>query len=82
MLWDSAGDDERYMAWGRGISADLKRFSNGGVYLNFIGNEGQDRVRAAFGDAYELLAQIKAQYDPDNFFRFNQNIKPALAGVA
>jgi FAD/FMN-containing dehydrogenase len=81
-LWDSADGDERHLAWAREISADLKRFSNGGVYLNFIGNEGQDRVRAAFGDSYDRLAQIKAQYDPDNFFRFNQNIKPALAGIA
>ena len=82
VLWESADEDERHLAWGRGISADLKRFATGGVYLNFIGNEGQDRVRAAFGDNYDRLAQIKAQYDPDNFFRFNQNIKPALAGVA
>ena len=81
-LWDSAEGDERHLAWARGISADMKRFSNGGVYLNFIGDEGQDRVRAAFGDSYDRLAHIKAQYDPDNFFRFNQNIKPALAGVA
>lgn len=81
-LWESADGDERHLSWARGISADLKRFSNGGVYLNFIGNEGQDRVRAAFGESYERLAQIKAEYDPDNFFRFNQNIKPALAGVA
>jgi FAD/FMN-containing dehydrogenase len=79
VLWESADDDERHLAWGRGISADLKRFATGGVYLNFIGNEGQDRVRAAFGESYDRLAQIKGQYDPDNFFRFNQNIKPALA---
>lgn len=81
-LWESAEGDERHLSWARGISADMKRFSNGGVYLNFIGNEGQDRVRAAFGESYDRLAQIKAEYDPDNFFRFNQNIKPALAGVA
>jgi FAD/FMN-containing dehydrogenase len=81
-LWESADGDDRHLGWARGISADMKRFSNGGVYLNFIGDEGQDRVRAAFGDSYERLARIKAQYDPDNFFRFNQNIKPALAGVA
>jgi FAD/FMN-containing dehydrogenase len=82
VLWESADEDERHLAWGRGISADMKRFASGGVYLNFIGDEGQDRVRAAFGDSYDRLAQIKAEYDPDNFFRFNQNIKPALAGVA
>jgi FAD/FMN-containing dehydrogenase len=82
VLWESADDDERHLAWGREMSAAMKRFSSGGVYLNFIGDEGQDRVRAAFGPAYDRLAQIKAQYDPDNFFRFNQNIKPALAGVA
>ena len=83
VLWESADDDERHMAWGRGISADMKRFASGGVYLNFIGDEGQDRVRDAFGDNYDRLAQIKAQYDPDNFFRLNQNIRPALAaGVA
>lgn len=81
-LWDSADGDERHLGWARGISADLKRFSSGGVYLNFIGDEGQDRVRAAFGDSYDRLARIKAEYDPDNFFRFNQNIKPALASVA
>jgi FAD/FMN-containing dehydrogenase len=82
VLWESADDDERHMGWGRAISADMKRFATGGVYLNVIGDEGQDRVRAAFGDSYDRLAQIKAQYDADNFFHFNQNIKPALAGIA
>jgi FAD binding domain/Berberine and berberine like len=82
VLWESADGDERHLGWGRGISADLKRFTSGGVYLNFIGDEGQDRVRAAFGDSYDRLAEIKARYDPDNFFRLNQNIRPAVAGVA
>jgi len=82
VLWESAADDERHLSWGRGISAAMKPFATGGVYLNFIGNEGRDRVRAAFGDNYERLARIKAQYDPDNFFRLNQNIEPALPSVA
>lgn len=48
------------------------------MYLNFIGSEGQDRVRAAFGDEnYRRLAAIKAEWDPDNIFRGNQNIIPA-----
>ena len=50
------------------------------MYLNFVGEEGQDRIIAAFGKAnYERLQEIKAQYDPDNMFRSNQNIKPRAA---
>ena len=45
--------------------------------MNMMMEEGQDRVEASYGDNYERLAQIKAKYDPDNFFRVNQNIKPA-----
>jgi FAD/FMN-containing dehydrogenase len=76
-VWEDAADDERHIAWARAISADLKRFTTGGVYLNFIGEEGEDRVRAAFGDAYDRLARVKARYDPDNVFHRNQNIRPA-----
>jgi FAD/FMN-containing dehydrogenase len=76
-LWELADDDEDHIAWARAISGEMKQFTNGGVYLNFIGDEGGDRVRAAFGPNYERLVQVKDAYDPDNFFRGNQNIKPA-----
>jgi FAD/FMN-containing dehydrogenase len=82
VLWERAEDDEQHLAWGRGISADLKRFTSGGTYLNFIGDEGHDRVRAAFGDNYDRLERVKSTYDPDNFFRRNQNIAPAIAGAS
>jgi FAD/FMN-containing dehydrogenase len=81
-LWEGAARDAEHMAWARAISADLKRFAAGGIYLNFIGDEGQDRVRAAYGENYERLAAIKARYDPDNFFRLNHNIVPSVAATA
>jgi UDP-N-acetylenolpyruvoylglucosamine reductase len=52
-------------------------YSAGGAYVNFMMEEGQERVRATYRDNYDRLARIKAQYDPDNVFRVNQNIRPA-----
>ena len=48
------------------------------VYVNYLGDEGQDRVRAAYGDKYERLVALKNTYDPTNFFRMNQNIRPSV----
>ena len=58
--------------------AAIEPFSTGGVYMNFLGQEGEDRVRAAYGpEKYERLVAVKTAYDPTNFFRMNQNIQPA-----
>jgi FAD/FMN-containing dehydrogenase len=77
-LWEDAADDERVMGWAKGFRDDIERLSSGGVYLNFVGDEGHDRVVAAFGEEkYHRLAMVKARYDPDNVFRGNQNIKPS-----
>ena len=73
---DPALDDE-VIAWTRETFDALAPFSTGGVYVNFVGNEGDERVRAAYGPAYERLARIKARYDPDNVFSTNQNVRPA-----
>ncbi len=54
----------------------LHPYSAGGAYVNFMMDEGQERVRATYGDNYDRLAQVKAMYDPDNVFRVNQNIRP------
>jgi FAD/FMN-containing dehydrogenase len=52
-------------------------YSMGGSYVNFMMDEGQERVRATYGSNYTRLSQIKAKYDPDNVFNVNQNIRPA-----
>ena len=62
---------------GRDYWSALHPYSAGGAYVNMMMEEGQDRVRASYGDHYDRLARIKAKYDPDNLFRVNQNIKPA-----
>jgi FAD/FMN-containing dehydrogenase len=65
------------VAWARRFGEAL-RPQSAGVYMNFLGEEGQDRVRAAYGPAkYERLAVLKKVWDPDNFFRCNQNIRPS-----
>jgi FAD/FMN-containing dehydrogenase len=81
-LWEDPAHDEQAVAWGRGICADVKPWATGAVYLNFVGDEGQDRVRAGYGEAnYERLAAVKAEFDPDNAFHLHHNIRPAaLAG--
>jgi hypothetical protein len=56
----------------------MQPHAGGCVYLNFLGDEGQDRVRAAYGERnYERLARLKRVYDPGNFFRLIQNIEPS-----
>ncbi|WP_432941059.1 FAD-binding oxidoreductase [Kribbella sp. CA-253562] len=77
-VWADPADDARGIAWARNVCADVREWSTGAVYLNFIGDEGHDRVVAGYGaENYRRLAQVKAQYDPDNVFHLNQNIRPA-----
>jgi hypothetical protein len=64
-------------SWSRSYWEALHPFSAGGGYVNMMMEEGQDRVRASYGENYERLAQLKAKYDPENVFHVNQNIKPA-----
>ena len=63
--------------WTIGYNEALHPFAAGGAYVNFMMDEGQERVQATYGPNYARLAQIKATYDPDNVFRVNQNILPA-----
>ena len=67
--------------WAKSYFDDLHPYSAGGAYINFMMDEGEDRVRAAYRGNYERLASIKARYDGANFFRVNQNIRPSQTRV-
>ena len=75
--WALPGDDGPHVAWTRKLWEAMQPYSAGGSYVNFMGEEGADRVRAAYGDTtYKRLVALKNSYDPDNAFRLNQNIAP------
>jgi FAD/FMN-containing dehydrogenase len=77
-VWADPADDERCVRWVRGVRAAVRPWSTGDVYLNFIGDEGGERVVAGLGaENTRRLADVKHRYDPDNVFRFNHNIRPA-----
>ncbi len=71
------GNKEKITNWTKEYFDALHPHSAGGAYVNFMMEEGQERVRTSFRDNYDRLAAIKKEYDPSNFFRVNQNIKPA-----
>ena len=68
---------EAITRWCRDYFDAVHPYSAGGAYVNFMMEEGQERVKASFRDNYDRLARVKKQYDPKNFFRVNQNIRPA-----
>jgi hypothetical protein len=76
--WAEPQDSEKQIQWTRDLWTAIRPFSSGGVYVNFLSaDDGEDRVRAAYGDAkFERLAQLKNKYDPQNLFQVNKNIKP------
>jgi hypothetical protein len=78
-MWTDPAQDAPNFAWARGLWEAVQPYSPGSVYVNFlgVGDEGDERVRAAYGPNYARLAQIKAKYDPTNLFRLNHNIRPA-----
>ena len=68
---------EKIISWTKSYYDALHPYSAGGAYVNFLmGDEGEERVKKTYGDNYQRLVEIKNKYDPDNFFRVNQNIKP------
>jgi FAD/FMN-containing dehydrogenase len=76
-VWTDPADDARCREWTRGVRAQMQPWATGDVYLNFIGDEGTDRVRAGFGRHWDRLVAVKREYDPTNTFHLNHNIDPA-----
>jgi FAD/FMN-containing dehydrogenase len=77
-LWSDPVEADANVAWTRETWEALQSFATGGVYVNDLSeDEGEDRVRTAYGSNYDRLARIKAEYDPHNVFRLNANVRPA-----
>jgi FAD/FMN-containing dehydrogenase len=78
--WENPAEDETHVGWARAAWKDMRSFSTGGTYLNFLTEEESgERVSAAFGANLARLAAMKAAWDPDNLFRTNKNILPQPA---
>jgi len=75
--WDTPKEDAGCLAWAREFFKAAAPHAAGGVYINFLNEDEVDRIAEAYGPNYERLRQVKAQYDPNNLFRANQNIRPA-----
>jgi FAD/FMN-containing dehydrogenase len=75
--WERPEDDEANIAWARGAWNDMRAFSTGGTYVNFLTeDEGPERIAAALGGSLQRLSRIKAKWDPQNVFRTNRNVAP------
>ena len=81
-MWMDPAEDDQNRDWARGFAQSMKPYEVGTPYPNFIAaDEGSARLRSSYGpEKYERLVALKRQWDPDNLFRLNQNIDPALAG--
>jgi FAD/FMN-containing dehydrogenase len=75
-MWVDPSESEKHMKWADDLWNAMQPFSSGAVYVNYLGSEGEGRVKAAYGTNYPRLVRIKRKYDPTNLFRVNQNVKP------
>jgi FAD/FMN-containing dehydrogenase len=76
--WVDPVESPRHIQWARDLADAMRPFSSGAYLLNFLGEEGEDTIKAAFGSNYNRLMAVKKEYDPKNFFCLNQNIKPEV----
>jgi FAD binding domain/Berberine and berberine like len=74
--WADPATSTVNIGWVRDVAAMIEPFSTGGVYVNFLAEEGEEQIKAAYGSHVQRLVALKRKYDPTNFFHLNQNIKP------
>jgi hypothetical protein len=75
--WDKAEDDTTNIDWARAAWEDIRGFSTGGTYINFLTEEeGGNRIHAAYRKNYDRILEVKTKWDPTNLFRMNKNIAP------
>jgi hypothetical protein len=77
--WLDAAETDRHIGWARGLSEALEPLASAARMLNYFNDESSDTLRQSFGANYERLRNVKTQYDPTNFFHYNQNIPPLQA---
>lgn len=75
-MWTDPAESAQHIGWADELWQAVQPASSGGVYVNYLGHEGEARIKAAYGTKYDRLVALKNQYDPLNLFRFNQNIQP------
>ena len=74
--WTDPEDDEAHISWANEFIDAIAPYATDGVAVNFLSREGDERVKAAYGDNYDRLVALKNEYDPENLFQMNQNIEP------
>jgi len=79
--WSKPSDDSRNLSWARGLFSQLRPAMKPGVYVNFMSADEQDRVPEAYRERWDRIVAVKSHYDPNNFFRLNQNVLPRKSAV-
>jgi len=76
-MWTEHADSQAHIRWADQLWQSIEPWATGGVYVNYLSNEGEDRVKTAYGNNYSRLQMLKNKYDPLNLFCCNQNIRAA-----
>ena len=79
-MWEDAADDDKNIEWVRNIDRAMKPWAQEAAYLNYLMDEGEQRIKDSFGAHYDRMVALKNKYDQTNFFHLNQNIKPTTNG--